>query len=397
MTLLGTIVVVGGSLAGLRAAEALRMEGFDGRLIILGAEPHRPYDRPPLSKELLLGDMEPADISFALSEELDAEWFLGDPAAGLDLARRTVRTASGSEHRFDGLVIATGSVPRRLPGFDHNRPGVLELRTIDDALALRRALASRPRLALVGCGFIGVEVAHAACSVGAEASIVSLDPPLIVAGSVVAGVCETFLLEAGVGLHIGRHVTQVREADGVHTLTLDDGATIEAELIVVAVGARPQTDWLEDSGLTLNDGVLCDAACAAIGVERVVAAGDVARWPNPLFGGFPMRIEHWTNAVEQGMAAARTLLHGSGPQTVYAPVPSFWSDHFGTRLQTVGLPLLGDRSEVVDGSLEERRFVLASYRGEELVGATAYGMVRGLVPYRLKLARRAAAPAGAKP
>jgi NADPH-dependent 2,4-dienoyl-CoA reductase/sulfur reductase-like enzyme len=133
-----------------------------------------------------------------------------------------------------------------------------------------------------------------------------------------------------------------------------------------------------------------------IGPERVVAAGDVARWPNPLFGGIPMRIEHWTNAVEQGMAAARTLLHGSGPQTVYAPVPSFWSDHFGTRLQTVGLPLLGDRSEVVDGSLEDRRFVLASYSGDELVGATTYGMVRGLVPYRIKLARRELAPAGAK-
>jgi NADPH-dependent 2,4-dienoyl-CoA reductase/sulfur reductase-like enzyme len=247
---------------------------------------------------------------------------------------------------------------------------------------------------VIGCGFIGVEVAYAARDAGAEVSIVSLDPPLVVAGGVVAGVCEELLLETGVDLHIGRHVVEVREGGGTHGLVLDDGTIVEADAILVAIGARPQTDWLEGSGLTLNDGVLCDACCAVLGPERVVAAGDVARWPNPLFGGIPMRIEHWTNAVEQGMAAARTLLHGSSHQTVYSPVPSFWSDHFGTRLQSVGLPLLGDRIEVVDGSLEERRFVLASYRGEELVGATTYGMVRGLVPFRARLARREPAAAG---
>lgn len=395
MTELGTVVVVGASLAGLRAAETLRREGFDGRLTILGAEPHHPYDRPPLSKELLKGEVEPGDVVFPLSDELEAEWALGDPVTHLDLARRAVSTASGAEHRFDGLVVATGSVPRRLPSFDHERPGVLELRTIDDALALRAALARRPRLALIGCGFIGVELAHAARQAGAEVSIVSLDPPLIVAGSVVSGVCAEMLAEAGVELHIGRYVSEVRYGADAQELILDDGTSLAAELIVVAVGARPQTDWLEDSGLTLNDGVLCDSSCAVIGADRVVAAGDVARWPNPLFGGMPMRIEHWTNAVEQGMAAARTLLHGSGPQTVYAPVPSFWSDHFGTRLQSVGLPLLGDRTEVVDGSLEDRRFVLASYRGEELVGATTYGMVRGLVRYRARLARREPAAAEA--
>jgi NADPH-dependent 2,4-dienoyl-CoA reductase/sulfur reductase-like enzyme len=397
MTQLRTILVVGGSLAGLRAAETLRREGFDGRLTILGAEPHHPYDRPPLSKELLLGKMEPPDVGFPLGDDLEADWVLGDPATRLDLFARAVTTRSGIEHRFDGLVIATGSVPRRLPTFDHDRPGVVELRTLDDALWLREALGRRPRVALIGCGFIGVEVAYAAREADAEVSVVSLDPPLIVAGGVVAGVCEELLLDAGVGLHIGRHVTEVRESAGTHRLTLDDGATLDADVIIVAVGARPQTDWLEDSGLTLNDGVLCDACCAVVGADRVVAAGDVARWPNPLFGGMPMRIEHWTNAVEQGMAAARTLLHGSSPHTVYAPVPSFWSDHLETRLQSVGLPLLGDRSEVVEGSLEERRFVVASYRGEVLVGATTYGMVRRLVPYRLKLARREPATAAASP
>lgn len=368
------------------------MEGFDGHLTILGAEPHRPYDRPPLSKELLWGDMDRADVALRVSDELAADWVLGDPAVRLDLAERVVETEAERKLPFDGLVIATGSVPRRLRAIDHERPGVLELRTLDDALALRRALDGRPSVALIGCGFIGVEVACAARRAGSEVTIVSLDPPLVVAGTMVSGVCERILVDHGVRLQIGRHVTDMRTLDGEHALVLDDGSQIDAQLVIVAVGARPQTDWLNGSGLAIDDGVQCDASCAALGAEGVVVAGDVARWPNQLFGSIPIRIEHWTNAVEQGMAAARTLLRGSGPETAYAPVPSFWSDHFGTRLQSVGLPLLGDRTEVVAGSLEERRFVAASYRGEELVGATTYGMVRELVRYRARLARRE--PAG---
>lgn len=382
------VLVVGSSLAGLRAAETLRLEGFDGQLTILGAEPHRPYDRPPLSKELLRGEIEPADASLPISNELDPEWMLEDEAVELDLAGRAVATRSGRRLVFDGLVIATGSVPRRLRAIDIERPGVHELRTLDDALALRQALAVRPRVALIGCGFIGVEVACAARQAGCEVTIVSLDPPLIVAGALVAAVCEQMLIDEGVELRIGRSIAEMRSAEGEHELVLDDGSRVSAELVVQAVGARPQTDWLQGSTLTIDDGVLCDASCAVLGADRVVAAGDVARWPNQMFGSLPIRIEHWTNAVEQGMAAARTLLRGSNPETVYAPVPSFWSDHFGTRLQSVGLPLLGDRTEVVAGSLEERRFVAASYQGEELVGATCYGMVRELVRYRARLVRR---------
>ena len=395
MTDLRRILVVGGSLAGLRAAEGLRREGYDGELTILSAERHMPYDRPPLSKQVLTGEMEAEAVRLVVADDLGAEWILDDAAVELDLGRRVVRSRSGRDLRFDGLVIATGSTPRRLGPLDAARPGIRELRTLDDALELRHALAARPRVVIVGCGFIGVEVASAARALGSDVSIVSLDPPLVIAGELVSGVCAQMLADSGARLALGRQVVAVEGEGGVEAVVLDDGTRLEADLVVVAVGARPVTDWLEGSGLLLEDGVVCDACCAALGAERIVAAGDVSRWPNLLFDAMPMRIEHWTNAVEQGTAAARTLLRGSGAETAYTPVPSFWSDHLGTRLQTVGVPRLADRSVVVEGSLAERRFVAAAYQGEQLVAAMTYGMARALVPYRIKLAGACVPASGA--
>ncbi len=386
--LFGRILVVGASLAGLRAAERLRKEGFEGELTVLGAEPHLPYDRPPLSKELLAGEKEQDGVALRMAPEVqDANWVLGDTAAALDLDAREVRTVSGLELGFDGLVIATGSAPRRLRGLDPDMPGIFELRTLEHSLELREHLKRRPHLLLVGCGFIGVEVACTARAHGADVTIVSLDPPLAPAGELVSGVCAGMLCEHGVKLHIGRTVAEVLGDDSFEGVVLDDGSRIEADLALVAVGASPVTGWLEGSGLQLQDGVLCDSSCAALGAENVVAAGDVARWPNPVFDSAPMRIEHWTNAVEQGSAAALTLLRGSSPDTVYAPVPSFWSDHFGTRLQSVGLPALADETTVVDGSLEERRFAAVCRRDGRLVGAITYAMPRALLKYRIALAR----------
>jgi NADPH-dependent 2,4-dienoyl-CoA reductase/sulfur reductase-like enzyme len=381
------ILVVGASLAGLRGAEALRREGFDGELTILGAEPHHPYDRPPLSKEILTGEMDAAELALPVDDELEAEWLLGDPATALDLHERTVHTQAGRAVRFDGLLIATGSRLRRLPGLEPTRTGIHELRTLEDAIALKADLRPGARVVIVGAGFVGAEVASAARAVGAEVDVVSLDAPLVLAGPLISGVCGELLHEAGVRVHAGRSVARVIGDDAVRGVHLDDGTELAADVLVSAVGAEPATGWLEGSGITLDRGVSCDASCAVMGTEGVVAAGDVARWPNPRFGGMSMRIEHWTNAVEMGTAAAKTLLHGPGPTRAFASVPSFWSDHCGVRLQSVGLPLLGDRVEVVDGSLEERRFVAAAYRGERLVGAMTYGMVRGLARYRVQLAR----------
>ncbi|HST41924.1 MAG TPA: FAD-dependent oxidoreductase [Conexibacter sp.] len=402
---LDRVLVVGASLAGLRAAEALRAEGFSGALTILGEERERPYDRPPLSKELLAGEQAPADVMLRGAEELDAEWLLGDAAVALDSDRRLVATASGRALPYDGLVIATGSAPRRLPAFDVALPNVLELRTLDDAQALRAALGASaadsdaaaagaaagasPHLLLVGCGFVGVEVAATARALGAEVTIVSLDAPIAVAGEAVSGVAAAMLEEHGVTVLTGRTVAETVAGERFEAAVLDDGTRIDADVVVVAVGAAPCTGWLEGSGVTLDNGVVCDASLAAVGVQRIVAAGDVARWPNPLFGGMSMRVEHWTNAVEGAVAAARTLLNGSGPETEYSAVPSVWSDHFGVRLQTVGLPAQADRIEIVDGSVEERRFCAAAYREGRLIGALAYSMPKALIRYRIKLARGA--------
>lgn len=389
MTPLDRIVVVGASLAGLRAVERLRADGFTGAITVLGDEPHAPYDRPPLSKELLAGTRTHDDVAFPVAPELGVEWVLGDAATGLRLDRRMVETESGAELPFDGLVIATGSGPRRLPAFDLSLPNVFELRTIGDAAGLRAALVAeaRPHLLIVGSGFIGVEVAATARELGAEVTIVSLDPPLKVAGELVSSVCSEMLADHGVRTIVGHGVASTEAGERLEAVVLDDGRRIEADLFVVAAGAVPATGWLEESGLGLDNGVLCDASLAVVGAERIVAAGDVARWPNPLLGGMPMRIEHWTNAVEGGAAAARTLLNGSGPETEYRTVPGFWSDHFGIRLQSVGLPVLADRFEVVDGSVEERRFAAAAYLGDLLVGCIAYANPRTLVQYRMRLAR----------
>jgi NADPH-dependent 2,4-dienoyl-CoA reductase/sulfur reductase-like enzyme len=380
------IVVVGASLAGLRAAEALRDEGFDGELTIVGEEPSGPYDRPPLSKELLTGAMEPAALGLPGAAELQATWVLGERATAVDTDRAVVRTASGDEIGYDGLVLATGSRARMLPVLDVTTPSVHVLRTQADALALRAALRPGVRLLVIGCGFIGIEVASSARSLGADVTVVGLDAPVAPAGPLASAVATAMLERSGVDLHVGRGVVAARVHDGLHLVELSDGTVVESDHVLVAVGSAPNIDWLADSGVTLGDGVFCDQSLRVLGVRGVVAAGDIVRWPNPLFGGLSMRIEHWSNAVEQGVAAARSLLHPNR-DLPFAGVPSFWSDHFGVRLQSVGLPRLADRFEVVDGDPTHGIFAASAWSGAVLVGAVSYGMPRPLAKVRLTLAR----------
>jgi 3-phenylpropionate/trans-cinnamate dioxygenase ferredoxin reductase component len=373
------IVVVGASLAGVRAAETLRREGFAGHLTVLGEEPYAPYDRPPLSKELLTGALGPEELALRVAPEAEAEWRLGERALGLDPVARVVRTAAG-DVPYDGLVIATGSAPRRVPGLEPDGARIVEVRTIDDGLRLRALLADARSVLIVGAGFVGIEVASSARALGLETTVVTLEPPLLPAGPLAGVVAEELLEQHGVAVWPGRTVLNV--ADGV--ATLDDGTELHADVIVVAVGARPRVDWLAGSGLELDDGIGCDACLRAVGVEGVVAAGDVARWPNPRFAGRSLRVEHWSNAVEQGVAAARTLLAGDAAEP-YAGLPSFWSDHFGTRLQSIGLPALADEFVVTEGKVAEQRFAAGAYRDGELIGAVAYGLPRALIPLRAQL------------
>jgi NADPH-dependent 2,4-dienoyl-CoA reductase/sulfur reductase-like enzyme len=369
------IVVVGASLAGLRAAETLRDEGFVGEIVMLGDEPHPPYDRPPLSKEVLAGGKELDDVLLPLDDDFEATWRLGEAAVGLDPAAKEVSTAKGERLAYDGLIVATGSSPRRLAGLEPDGERVLELRTAADAGRLRRLLRPGAHCLVVGCGFIGIELASSAVALGAKVTMVSPEPPLANVGPLASDTAAALLADAGIAMHIPDVLTALeRRSDGIRAVP-ELAEPVEADFAVVAVGAVPNVEWLRDSRVELDNGVRCDRCLRAHGVADVVAAGDVANWPNPLFGGKHMRIEHWTNAIEGGAAAARTLLGGEDAEP-FASIPSVWSDHFGTRFQAAGRPSRSDRFEIVAGSLEERKFAAAAIAEEELVGAVVYGMPR---------------------
>lgn len=395
MTGLGNIVIVGGSLAGLRAATELRQNAFAGQITVIGDEEELPYDRPPLSKEVLRGEQSPDEVTLAGAAEVDVRWRLGAPAVALDPAGKVVATADGAEVPYDGLIVATGSGARSLPGFDTSAANVHSVRRIADAVRLREALTPGTRLLIVGCGFIGIEVASSARSLGVDVTVASIDPPAAPAGPLASTSATRLLTEAGVDLHIGETFTEAAATAQGYRVTLSDGAVIDADQVLIAVGSVPNVGWLASAGADVSDGVACDEALRVIGLPGVVAAGDVVRWPNPAFGGLPMRVEHWSNAVEQGAAAARALLAGpdAGP---FGSVPSFWSDHFGIRLQSVGLPQLASRFEVVAGDPDDGRFCAGAYADDVLVGGMAYGMPRPLVSIRMKLVKGGAAlqPAG---
>ena len=387
-----TIAVVGASLAGLRAAETLRREGYDGRLALVGAESHLPYDRPPLSKELLAGEWEPDQIALRKQpyDDLELDLRLGRRATRLDAVERVVELDGGRDRlEFDGLVVATGARPRTLPGTPA-LDGIFLLRTLDDCLAIRAHLERRPRVVVIGAGFIGSEVAATCRGRGLQVTVLEmLATPLERAvGSVVGDACGRLHRDHGVDLRCGVKVAGFEGADRVERVRLADGSTIDADLVVVGVGVVPETRWLEHSGLSLDDGVVCDETCLA--APGIVAAGDVARWPNPLFDGERMRVEHWTNATEQGVAAARRLLvDDPGAAETFAPVPFVWSDQYDVKIQVVGSIRGDDEVAVADGSLDEHRFVALFGRGGRLVGALGFSRPRLVMQYRRLIAERA--------
>lgn len=386
------IVVVGASLAGLRCAEALRREGFAGELLLLGAEAHAPYDRPPLSKQVLRGQW-PAERTRLRPDPAapDLQLKLGVSALGLDCARRQLKLSDGSHLAYDGLAIATGASPRHLP-FGHDLAGVHVLRTLDDALALHAQLAAKPRVCVIGAGFIGLEVAASCRELGLSVHVIEPLPlPLVTKlGPRLARLIAELHRDHGVDLRCGQTVAALEGAGRLERVRLADGTVFDADVAVVGVGVTPNIEWLRGSGLALGDGVICDATCAT-SVPDVVACGDVARWPNPRFG-VEMRVEHWSNAVEMSAHAARRLLGGVAFSEPFAPVPYFWSDQYELKIQFAGVARSDDEIVFVEGSEQERRGVALYGRAGKLTAALTLGRPAQLVRYRAAIAQGAPFP-----
>jgi NADPH-dependent 2,4-dienoyl-CoA reductase/sulfur reductase-like enzyme len=391
------LVVVGASLAGLRAVEAARKEGFGGSITLVGAEPHLPYDRPPLSKAYLdpiEDDGEPQVPFFrteeAFAAELDVTLRLGEPATGLDTTRRLVligeTSIAESEVPYDILVIATGAGARELPG-TRGVGGVHALRTIDDAVAVRDGLEGGARTVVIGAGFIGSEVASNASKRGLPVTIVeALPTPLVRAigadmGSAIAALHAQNDTELLCGVGVSAILSNAGAVTGVE---LSDGRVLDADLVIVGIGSVPATDWLDGSGLTLDNGVKCDENLFT-GVDGIYAAGDVANWFNPLFERH-QRLEHWTSAAEQGAAAVRNALSNGDPKP-YATVPYFWSDWYDSRIQFVGVT---DADEIVPVEGKpgvDRRWVALYRKGDRLAGALAVNGQNVIMKYRMQIMR----------
>ncbi|TDD37279.1 FAD-dependent oxidoreductase [Actinomadura sp. KC06] len=391
----GTLVVVGASLAGLRAVEAVRADGWDGPISLVGAEEHLPYDRPPLTKDYLCADECPDTTyrgSARLADEFGVTLHLGEPATALDVDEGTV-VVGDRPMRYDALVLATGSYARSFPGTG-NLDGVFTIRTLDDARALRGALrVGSPKLTVIGAGFIGSEVASVGRELGLDVTVVERAPTP---------------LAGAIGERMGQALTEIHRRNGTKVITgvgvdgivgdtrvravrLADGRDVQTDVLVAGVGAAPCTEWLDGAGLTVEDGVVADATLAA--APGVYVAGDIARWPNALFDDVldgPMRLQHWTSAAEQGARAARNAVAPSRAQP-YQTIPYFWSDWYSSRIQFVGVPD-SDRHDVETSVVAGDHtgggpFTALYCANDRIIGALAVDMRAEAMKYRRLIAQ----------
>jgi NADPH-dependent 2,4-dienoyl-CoA reductase/sulfur reductase-like enzyme len=381
-----SVVVVGASLAGLSAARALRTQGFDGALTVIGAEARRPYDRPPLSKEFLAGDVgEDALALEADDDDLNAQWLLGAHATRLDAAAGAVHLDDGTTVRADGIVVATGARARSWPA-SARLAGVHVLRTVDDAIALRRELRPGARLVVIGAGFIGGEVASTAAKLGlhvtvVEAALAPLAGPL---GVRLGAALARLHTEHGTRLLCGAPVADLTGRDRVTGVQLADGRRLAADVVLVGIGAIPNVEWLRDSPLELSNGVVCDEG-GATSIPNVVAVGDCAAWHEPSVG-WPHRVEHWTGALERPAIAVATLLAGGRHDGVPAKPPYFWSDQYGRRIQFAGIAAPGDEITFEVGTLRDASFLAVYRRGGEPVAVLGVDQPRLFTRLRRQLA-----------
>lgn len=374
-------------MGGLRAAESLRAQGWTEEILLIGAEKHAPYNRPPLSKEALAGEVKHESVAFTPKPSVaDVAWRLGEPVVSADLKAHRLRLESGEEISYDGLIIATGVRSRRIP-----IPGPQDrrytLRTLDDAIEIRSQLKSGSRLLVLGAGFIGCEVAATGIKLGCEVTMIAIDPEPMVRplGEMLGAALRRRHEAKGVKFRL-RH--SVKEFTGTEAV-LDDDERLPYDVVVEAIGSICNVEWLDGNGLDLTDGVLCENTLKVVGADDVVAVGDVARFPHPLFDLTPRRIEHWNIPTESAKRAAKTLIATLNKEEVdptpWTPMPAFWSDQYELRLQSFGSPGLGPEVKVLEGDLESD-VIVGYYQGGRLMGVVGIGMLKELMGYRALIA-----------
>lgn len=400
----GRVVIVGASLAGLRAASVLRRDGFTGSLIVIGDELHPPYDRAPLSKQVLIGQASALGTALPHHGEFDVQWRLGVAATGLDLGGKQVILADGQRVGFDRLLIATGLRARPWPNEVEARlDGVHTIRTPEDADGLRQRLTAGPgRVLVIGAGFTGSEVASACRELDVPVTVVDRGPaPLAGAlGAVIGRIAAQMHRDHGVDLRCGVQIEALEgDRDGrLRRARLSDGSTLDVEVAVAALGSIRNVEWLEGSGLAAGPwGVACDAGCRAVDVNGVVTddvfvAGDVARFPHPVYGFQYLALEHWGNAVAQAEIAAHNMISAQSRRWPHLALPEFWSTQFDAEIKSVGVPTYADQVVIAQGSVAQRRFVAAyGYRGR-LTAAVAFNQAKWLEFYEGLINRAAPFP-----
>ena len=395
-----SVVIVGASMGGLRAAEALRNNGFDGQIAVIGEEVHAPYNRPPLSKEVLAKEVTHEAVAFKLRAQVeDVIWNLGDPATSVDLEKQVVTTASGKTFEYDGLVIASGLRPRVLDLPNGKVSGRHTVRTLDDAIGLRAALVPGAQVVVAGAGFIGCEVAATARGLGCAVTNVAIDsyPMIRPLGELLAAELQRRHESKGVNFRLQRGIKDLTGTDSLSGVILDDGDFLEATVLVEAISSHCNVEWLANTNLDISNGVLTDSALRAVttegqSVDGVYVVGDLARFANPLFDDEARRIEHWNIPTETGKRVGAALSAYLAEADHFAelaaqpftPLPTFWSDQYDMKIQGFGMPGLADRYELVDGELSDE-LVMAYFRNDVLIGVVGIGMTAEVMKYRKQL------------
>ena len=399
------VVIVGASLGGLRTAESLRRFGYLGPIQIFGDEPHLPYTRPPLSKEVLASGISHEAVAFPLKDSIaDVTWKLGTRIVSLNTDDKTVKDDHGQDHNYSSLVIATGLSPKRLEMIPENTRGIHVLRNLDDAIALRSELKPGAKVVIVGSGFIGCEVAATAINLGAEVTVIgSSELPLLRAlGSDFALELKNRLEAKGIQFLMSNGIKEIIKATEldvsiIQGVGLKNDYVIDCDVLVTAVGSLANTEWLAASPIEITDGVLTNGAMQALDkngeiVSDVYAVGDVARFPNPIFDGVPRRVEHWNIPTETAKRVSKiiaakenhNLKYGEVLKEAFAPIPSFWSDQFEMHILGYGSLGLADEVKLLDGNLEEE-FIFGYFRAGKLVGVSGIGMRSVMQAYREKI------------